>query len=117
MECRKYPILITKTTAAQNEVVLCYHRVRGLYFPTVIFVTTTIRYATSDQRVEVTKVQYVAEVLSMKLIMVSVSPHDSGDVTLNVTTSQGAHYTSTVNILYTGTSNFWLYWSKNIVLV
>ena len=33
-------ILLTKTTAAQNEVALSYHRVRGLYFLAVIFVAT-----------------------------------------------------------------------------
>ena len=31
-----YTILLTKTTAAQNEVALCYHSVRGLYFLAVI---------------------------------------------------------------------------------
>ena len=31
-------ILFTKTTAVQNEVVLSYHRVRGLYFRAVVFV-------------------------------------------------------------------------------
>ena len=36
-----YTILLTKTTAAQNEVVLSYHIVRGLYFQAVVFVTTT----------------------------------------------------------------------------
>ena len=33
-------ILLTKTTAAQNEVALGYHRLRGLYFPAVVSVTT-----------------------------------------------------------------------------
>ena len=31
-------IVLTKTTAAQNEVALTYHRVCGLYFLTVVFV-------------------------------------------------------------------------------
>ena len=31
-------ILLTKTTAAQNEVALSYHKVRGLYFLAVVFV-------------------------------------------------------------------------------
>ena len=35
-------ILLTKTTAAQNEVALSYHRVRGLYFLAVVFATTVI---------------------------------------------------------------------------
>ena len=30
-------VLITKVTAAQNELSLNYHRVRGLYFLSVIF--------------------------------------------------------------------------------
>ena len=30
-------ILLTKTTAAQNEDALSYHRVRGLYFQAVVF--------------------------------------------------------------------------------
>ena len=33
-------MLLTKTTAALNEVVLCYHKVRGLDFPAVIFAVT-----------------------------------------------------------------------------
>ena len=32
-------ILLSKTTAAQNEVALGYHRLRGLYFPAVVSVT------------------------------------------------------------------------------
>ena len=35
-------ILLTKTTAARNEVALSYHRVRGLYFPAVVFVPTIV---------------------------------------------------------------------------
>ena len=35
------PIVVAKTTAAQNEVALRYYRVRGLYF-LAVFVTTTI---------------------------------------------------------------------------
>ena len=35
-------ILLTKTTAAQNEVALSYHRARGLYFLAVVFVATTV---------------------------------------------------------------------------
>ena len=34
-------ILLTKITAAQDEVALSYHRVRGLYFLEVIFAATT----------------------------------------------------------------------------
>ena len=30
---------LTKTTAAQNEDMLSYHNVRGLYIPAVVFVT------------------------------------------------------------------------------
>ena len=30
-------ILLTKTTAAQNDVALSYHRLRGLYFLAVVF--------------------------------------------------------------------------------
>ena len=33
-------IHLIKTTAAQNEVALSYHRVRGLYFLAVVFVAT-----------------------------------------------------------------------------
>ena len=33
-------ILPTKTTAVQNENALSYHRVRGLYFLAIVFVTT-----------------------------------------------------------------------------
>ena len=38
--CRIYTIILTKTTAAQIEVALSYHRVRGLYFMAVIFAAT-----------------------------------------------------------------------------
>ena len=34
------PILLTKITAAQNEVALSYHSVRGLYFLAVVFAVT-----------------------------------------------------------------------------
>ena len=33
-------MLLTKTTAAQNEVALSYHRVRGQYFLAVVFAVT-----------------------------------------------------------------------------
>ena len=33
-------LLLTKTTAAQNEVALSYRRVYGLYFLTVVFAAT-----------------------------------------------------------------------------
>ena len=33
---------LTKTTAAQNEDALSYHRVRGLYFQAVVFVATIV---------------------------------------------------------------------------
>ena len=35
-------ILLTKTTATQNEVALSYHRLRGVYFPAVVFVSTIV---------------------------------------------------------------------------
>ena len=35
-------ILLTKTTAAQNEIALSYHRVRGLYFLAVVFAATIV---------------------------------------------------------------------------
>ena len=35
-----YTILLIKTTAAQNEDALSYHKVRGLYFLAVAFVRT-----------------------------------------------------------------------------
>ena len=35
-----HTIFLTKTTAAQNEGALSYHRVRGLYFLAVVFVAT-----------------------------------------------------------------------------
>ena len=33
-------IILTKTTAAQNDVALSYRRVRGLYFLAVVFAAT-----------------------------------------------------------------------------
>ena len=35
-------ILLTKTTAAQNEVALSYHRVREFYFLAVVFEATIV---------------------------------------------------------------------------
>ena len=35
-------LLLTKTTVAQNEVALCYDRVRGPYFLAVVFVSTIV---------------------------------------------------------------------------
>ena len=40
-------IPLTKTTAAQNEVALSYHRVRGLYFPAVVFVRSIVFFTGS----------------------------------------------------------------------
>ena len=36
---------LAKTTAAQNEVALSYHKVRGLYFLAVIFLATIFALA------------------------------------------------------------------------
>ena len=36
------PILLTKTTAAQNEVALSYHSMRGLYIQAVVFAATVV---------------------------------------------------------------------------
>ena len=44
VQCSVANILLTKTTAPENEVALTYHRVRGLYFQTVIFAATMITY-------------------------------------------------------------------------
>ena len=43
-ETIKYYLIIrlTKITAAQNEVSLSYHRVRGLYFLAVVFTATIV---------------------------------------------------------------------------
>ena len=35
-------IFLTNITAAENEVALSYHRVRGLYFLAVVFVATIV---------------------------------------------------------------------------
>ena len=43
LERRGY-ILLIKTTAAQNEVALSYHKARGVYFLAVVFVTTIDKY-------------------------------------------------------------------------
>ena len=40
VNCKLYTILLTKTAAAQNEVALSYHKVRGLYFLAVVFAAT-----------------------------------------------------------------------------
>ena len=41
-------ILLTKSTAAQNEVALSYHRVRGLYFLAVVFARSIVSYANNN---------------------------------------------------------------------
>ena len=41
--CPHACILRTKTTAAQNEGGLTYHRVRGLYLRVVVFAATVVR--------------------------------------------------------------------------
>ena len=44
--CRIFKvILLTKTTAAQNEVALSHHRVRRLYFLADVFATTMVKSA------------------------------------------------------------------------
>ena len=42
MPCKRY-MLLTKTIAAQNEVALSYHKVRGLYFQAVVFATSGVQ--------------------------------------------------------------------------
>ena len=39
-----YFSVLTKTTAAQNEVALSYYIVRGLYFLAVVFTATIVLY-------------------------------------------------------------------------
>ena len=41
-------MLLTKTTAAQNEVALSYHSVCGLYFMAVVFAATIVFTTTGD---------------------------------------------------------------------
>ena len=41
-------ILVTKTTAAQNEVALSYHRVHGVNFLAVVFTATVVPREISD---------------------------------------------------------------------
>ena len=50
--------LLTKTTAAQNEVALSYHKLRGLYFLAVVFagsIICCIMYIYGVQIVEIHK--------------------------------------------------------------
>ena len=49
-------ILLTKTTAAQNEVALSYHKVRGLYFLVVVSVRSI--YEVSNMKFD-SKSQYM----------------------------------------------------------
>ena len=44
----KINILFTKSTAAQNEVALSYHRERGLYFLAVVFTSNIIAHKTRN---------------------------------------------------------------------
>ena len=43
-------ILVTKTTAAQNEGALSYHRLCGLYFLAVVFVAAVISFREAFSR-------------------------------------------------------------------
>ena len=43
-------ILLTKTTAEQNEVALSYHKVRGLYFLAIVFVRSI--YEASNMKLD-----------------------------------------------------------------
>ena len=45
-------ILLTKTTVAQNEDALSYHKVRGLYFLAVVFVRSICSRDSDALRVE-----------------------------------------------------------------
>ena len=58
-------ILLTKTTAAQNEIALSYHRVRGLYFLAVFFVATIV----------ITRIVFMAFLL-LRILAVFISRYD-----------------------------------------
>ena len=44
-------IVLTKTTASQNEVALSYHSVRGLYFLAVVFAEIVVIFAVQYQKI------------------------------------------------------------------
>ena len=50
--------ILTKITAAQNEVALSYHRMRGIYFLLVIFATTICYMFAMDDLVTIDTTQY-----------------------------------------------------------
>ena len=54
----QYLILLTKTTAAQNEVALSYHRVRGLYVLVVFFVATIIYIVIKNSKIKTVRPYY-----------------------------------------------------------
>ena len=45
-------ILLTKTTAAQNDVALSYHKVRALYFLAVVFVRSIEQHLTDARNIK-----------------------------------------------------------------
>ena len=50
-------MLLTKTAAAQNEVALSYHTVRGLYFLAAVFAAIVIDWVASIEAGLITGIQ------------------------------------------------------------
>ena len=80
--CAGTTILLTKTTAAQNEVALSYHSVRGLYFLAVVFVRTVchiLLYLTCSYKLNIYNAQtftfYVEmpkKILTLRLVLFEI---------------------------------------------
>ena len=60
-------ILLTKTTAARNAIVLSYHRVHGLYFLAVVFVRSSNRCAVKSHYYKPIPITLVLESSTMEL--------------------------------------------------
>ena len=66
-----YTILLTKITAAQNEVALSYHRVRGLYFLAAIFAATIV-HSKTDVKSTLSGIMGVGAILCGVLVITKI---------------------------------------------
>ena len=67
-------IFLTKTTAAQNEVALGYHRLRGLYFPAAVFATTINTKIKSKFKIKNLYTIHCVQLSQSILILLSITP-------------------------------------------
>ena len=67
-------ILLTKTTAAQNEVALGYHRLRELHLPAVVSVTTICSKIKSKFKTKNLYTIHCVQLSQSILVLLSITP-------------------------------------------